>query len=359
MNIVVDANIIIREAYGTSSRFQFFLSLAGVLAYNLYVPALVVEEVVAHFKRELNDIATKTRSSISTLNRLLSRDLHSPVDNFDLEREARLFRERLQSMFVETNCSLLDYPDLPHKELVRRATERRRPFNENGSGYRDSLIWESMLALVAYSDTPAVLISADKIFSNDKGKLHSDLVRDMLSRGQSTLKVKLACSLADFIDEYVRPNLKKVMEANPMQALNDRGISLDGEIKSSVERIYASKEWEADQLRLPWDYEGLLLTSVEDVDDLAATDIREVDEDTLLLEVGATLSCIFDVFVSKWEAYLDEDLDIIEPDWNKHYVWASISLVLNVTLDFLVDISDPKDVSVEMLSMDVESSDRY
>ncbi len=207
MHIVLDANIIIAEGYGDSDQFQILLSNLDNLHHRLYVPQSVIEEVVAKFERDYDEDTREISRRMRNLSWRLNRRLPSPIDGLDGENESTLFRRRLEERFSGSNCMILGYPDISHEELVRRASARVKPFNEEGAGYRDTLIWESVLGLAAEVDSDVILLSNDRDFRRKRGGLHSDLVSQLRSHGLPRNKVKLVSSLRDFVATYIRPSL--------------------------------------------------------------------------------------------------------------------------------------------------------
>ena len=211
MYIVPDANIIIAEGYGDSERFRTWLSKVEILGYNLYVPQLVIEEVVARFERAFDSDVNRIKNALDDLSRRLGKDFQSPIDTLDRQDESNLFRHRLEALFDTANCSVLDYPSVSHEELTKRAMQRIRPFNESGSGYRDALIWESVLRLALETSDTVVLLSNDNAFYDAKtGKIHDELAEELVGRGLPDDKVIIVRSLADFADAYIEAIIPEV-----------------------------------------------------------------------------------------------------------------------------------------------------
>ena len=211
MHIVPDANIIIAEGYGDSERFRTWLSKVEVLGYNLYIPQLVIEEVVARFERSFDSDVNRIRNALDDLSRRLNKDLPSPIYTLDRQDESNLFRYRLEALFNTANCSILGYPNISHEDLAKRAMQRIRPFNESGSGYRDALIWESVLRLALEASDTVVLLSNDNAFYDAKaGKLHDDLADELVGNGLPIDKVVIVRSIADFANTYIEAIMPEV-----------------------------------------------------------------------------------------------------------------------------------------------------
>jgi hypothetical protein len=101
------------------------------------------------------------------------------------------------------------YPATSHELLVRRAIERRRPFDDEGGGYRDSLVWETILALLQEDESPIWLVSADgKAFWEGKpGGLAYDLQEDLRARNLAGAVV-LFRTVKELVDQRVTPGLQ-------------------------------------------------------------------------------------------------------------------------------------------------------
>ena len=226
MHIVLDANIIIAEGFGNSGSFRALLSTLDDLQYNLYVPKLVIEEVVARFERRLERETQNVVDGLKKLSSHLGRELASPIDALDIGEESAQFRRGLETQLDIPNCSVLEYPDTLHEELVKRATTRRKPFNESGSGYRDALIWESVLRLATTTSSQVALVTADKAFyhAEKRNILHSDLVDDLDTLGLHRDKIILVRSLGDFFSAYIQPNMSEVARDDLLRTMGQPGI---------------------------------------------------------------------------------------------------------------------------------------
>ena len=224
MHIVPDANIIIEEGYGSSGRFRLLLFTLEILQHNMYVPKLVIEEVVARFERAYHRDSQRVEDILERFSRFLGAELPSPLTALDKRLQAGLFRSRLNTMFDSPNCSILEYPSTSHAELTRRASRRIKPFSESGSGYRDALIWESALKLATDGIKPLAFISNDNAFCDtNSGKLHSDLVNDLRSRGLSENDVILARSVEEFFNAYIRPTISEAVWNDLLRELEQSG----------------------------------------------------------------------------------------------------------------------------------------
>ena len=356
MHFMLDANILHAEKYGTGARITAFLSAASAVGYKVYVPKLVLEEISANYSRCLASHAQKVHDSLAGLTRFLIRDFQSPLKQFDLEVETTVFKNTLSARLATADSVILEYPSASHEDLVKRATARRKPFNAKGSGYRDALIWQTVLDLAMQVDEDIVLVSSDKDFQDAHGNLHGDLIEDLEGLGLPKTKVTLSTKLSDLVEKHVRPNLGSVPWERPLYMLAQRGLNLEDSIGQIIQDACAGLEREPPQLGLRWEYESPTLEWVEDVSNLTVKDIREMSSDRILVNIEARIHGQFGVFVYKPDFYIIDDsrLTVNEFNWTDHYVWAGIDLPLHCVLDLVVDTSNPEQNEVQDVSVELQ-----
>ena len=103
----------------------------------------------------------------------------------------------------------LPYPSVPHGELAHRDLDRRKPFAHTGKGYRDALVWYSILELSKTAPRIAFITNNTDDFAEEKGgPLHSHLLCD-LPQG---VAVELYTSIQRFNADHIEPHLATVEE---------------------------------------------------------------------------------------------------------------------------------------------------
>lgn len=159
-SVLLDANELQQDWLCASLRFQLVRHRQFYPPLSFYVPALVVDEVVANHARAVAAVQRDLNGSERKLKRLGVTAQVSTSAMLD-------YRHYLLQRFDEVlGISILDWPDTPHEVIVQRAVSRIPPFNERGGGYRDTLIWMDVLRLAEKGDH-VVLVSADSAFGRD------------------------------------------------------------------------------------------------------------------------------------------------------------------------------------------------
>ena len=361
MYVILDSNIIIEAGYGRGAMLRFFLSVSKMLNLHILVSPIVIDEVVARYRASIEKETRRLQQSARKLSNLLPPSESVIGVKLDLERTVMEYRKRLELSFSGDSEASLCYPTIGHSELVARALMRRRPFNESGSGYRDTLIWLSIVEFMSTTVDHAILITADGAFMSTDRKLHADLAEDLAGVGRNEGDLVLATSLSAFVDAHVRPRLRRVFRDDPVQSLGQLGIEIQNSIEAKVYEEYSGVEMYPEQLNLPAEFETLYLAWMPQVSNVDIVDVREVSTGSYLLQCECDVDCEFEVFVHKADAYTLSALTIYDPDWNDHYVAGHIDCQLRFELELRVaiDTSGTRHHSMEILEIDVDAMGLY
>jgi hypothetical protein len=110
------------------------------------------------------------------------------------------YSEHLSKTLDRSGVEIIEVPAIPHMEIVRRSVARKRPCDDKGDGYRDTLNWLTFLAVA--NDNPddrLILVTNDSDFaSQDSSGLHPDLMEDLGAIGASA-RVSLVRGLKELV----------------------------------------------------------------------------------------------------------------------------------------------------------------
>jgi hypothetical protein len=128
------------------------------------------------------------------------------TERSNVEAETKRYREFLLDELKKAGGRMLAYPTIAHEKVVRRELQRKKPFKQNGSGYRDLLIWESVRSVAHSGHERIAFVTANvKDFAAGE-RLHTDLAADILNPD----RLKLFTSLRDFNARHIFPRLQAV-----------------------------------------------------------------------------------------------------------------------------------------------------
>lgn len=360
MKVVLDTNVFV--ALHKRLRGPELTLLASFLATQpatLVVPEIVFQEAVNRFREQAKKALAKARQSIADLDECLLAPSGCRVDAVDIAAHAQEYAERLGDRLNELRAERPGYSDIPHADLVLRDLTRRRPFRETGKGYRDALIWETVLRHVVEKDVKTILITNDMDFGEGKpATLHADLKRNLLGQGLPYDAVVLSPTLRTFIDEYVKPVLPKAeVVSAAIQDGRYEGFSLKAffeehsdEMRNQISDLIENAGSDLyDALPgMPHDIETVSVDGIGEPDDIVISECYQLEDGNVLVQIAVRLvDNELGFFVWKADVYgIPEEsrVSINMFDWNEHYSWASVSAQLDVTLELVLD---PKDGAVK------------
>jgi hypothetical protein len=227
--VVIDANAIVQGPWWLdSAAWRVLLYQARRGAIRLVVPEVVIREAVGCFQRALEDRLDKCRSAARNLRDLTRTEL-AAVD-MEIAGSTGAYETHLRATLSDAHALLTPLPEIDISSLVDRAVGRRRPFDDSGSGFRDSLLWEAVvLEVLDDAEAEVALVSNDHHAfweSAQSSILHPHLVEDLRTR-QTKGAVRLEQNLVAYLDSvgYSNPDLlARIVE--DIDARQDRLIGL-------------------------------------------------------------------------------------------------------------------------------------
>lgn len=141
MNVFIDSNQFIADFRLESAPLRYLFHYLNNSDHKLLVSKLVIEEVENKHRAQVQEALADAVRLGEKMTRL----------GFSTEPEAEALIEPRLDLAAElqarvNDLDIIDYAEVPHDEVVRRALSRRKPFDLEGKdGYRDSLIWLSLL----------------------------------------------------------------------------------------------------------------------------------------------------------------------------------------------------------------------
>jgi PIN domain len=111
---------------------------------------------------------------------------------------------------MSANTTTRALPKVCQQALIDRVLKRRKPFNESGNGYRDALIWETILGYGRkHRRGEIAFLTANTEDFCEGTDLHQHLVEDLVGAKLRKDYVKLFTSLQDFVSKEVIPRLPR------------------------------------------------------------------------------------------------------------------------------------------------------
>jgi len=138
--IFIDTNVFYNNWFLKTANFEFLFHFINNTGSRLLISTIVCDEVNNINKRELLEIIDNIKTQLKK-----AAKLNNMNDNFDANLLQHDYSFKNILLARTTNVDFIDYNTIPHADVVHRALNRVRPFQEGEKGYRDTLIWLSLL----------------------------------------------------------------------------------------------------------------------------------------------------------------------------------------------------------------------
>lgn len=194
--IFLDTNIFYNNWFLKNANFNLLFNFIENTDSILLISELVCEEVENIHQRECQSIINTLTQEKNKLEKLVK-------NSIDLNFEALIPKEYNFKSLLEDKCSnikYIPYDPIEQNIVVKRALKNIRPFQDEEKGYRDTLIWLSLLYYLSAhniqtGDIYFITNNKDDFFDKKKTTFHQHLLNDIE-------QAKLKCSIHPFDSLY-------------------------------------------------------------------------------------------------------------------------------------------------------------
>ncbi len=342
--VVLDSNAVHRDLWLMSGAGPALLTLASAGHCEVVYPVVVLQELRRQQREELLVTRGEADAVVDRAARL-GASMHLPASQLReaFDRLAEQIDANFDDLLSRPGVALAPVPGIALERLVARDLERRRPFHAVGTdhasaGFRDAVIWESLLSRAAASraEDTVIFVTADTGFLAEDGKgFHPDLVEDVLRLPGEHATVQLAKNVwaaKQQVDALVAATEQAEREAALATAATNALLSLVGE-SVSLQMVYGGD----------YDYPEFVQFSAPGLEDATISDIEQQSEFELvtsgdLVIATAEATVYFEGFVAKSDWFMDEGsgVELLE-DWNDHYFHAQDEAAVRVMIKLSVE----------------------
>jgi len=295
-HVILDTNCIGLDAPlgGNAQRLLVDAAERGQLV--LVIPELVVSELMNVWGERADERLNELRASAKGL---ASQGIEvDPLDPKAIETRREEVEQELRLVLSRENFLCPAFPEASHEQVVQRALDRRQPFDAGGKdGYRDALLWETVLELAAAHDV--ILVSNDRraYAGKDKDALSSALVDEARERcgrnGAVTLYTSPSSAVEHFAseDEGVLNRVERLLEIASFRTV----------FREQLEPTVEFQELNPDETAALIDGTTIGLASISELIDLGRTEVDSayaVGDDLGLVELTILASAGISFFTS-------------------------------------------------------------
>jgi predicted nucleic acid-binding protein len=209
-DIVLDTSVLVPDFRLRSALFRGVLRAAQDLRDDIYIPKIVVDELINKFREELQSSCDSLRRYEHKIRDLTNDRLRER--RIDVANQVAIYSDWLQSELSRNKIKSIDYPTMSHESLVKRALARREPFCSEGQrGYRDAVLWETILKWNKSNRDELLFVSKntrDFADPEDSHKLHPHLIEDLRSLRHGKSSVQFFAGFEDLLARALSPRLR-------------------------------------------------------------------------------------------------------------------------------------------------------
>jgi len=197
--VVFDTNAVMQDPMCGGAVWQVLAHAPQSWSLQLMTSEVAVAEAVAGYSRAVAEAVAAFDKVARSWGRI-GAQVQADSARDELQKKVHVYRDHLTESLREVGVAVLPPPDVSHMEVVARSVSRTRPCDDIGNGYRDTLIWLTVLQIASErSDEPVIFVTNDSDFMNsDRSGFHEDLVADLSSIGAED-RVGLRQALADVV----------------------------------------------------------------------------------------------------------------------------------------------------------------
>ncbi|MEV5966130.1 PIN domain-containing protein [Kribbella sp. NPDC051952] len=219
--IVLDTNVILGDPMCSGDAWGVLAHAAEAWDLEVFVPGVVLLEAIGGFQRRLAELSIAF-DGFADKKRFRAMGLLSGVEDMQMaiHEASEMYSDRLKQILLDFDAKILPLPDVPHSVLVERAVSRRKPCDTHGDGYRDTLIWLTIMQILKDHAGDVIFVSNNtKDFGSDVEAesgvlcLHKDLLDELEAAGFAG-RLTYAAELRDVVSDLaarLAPNLPQEM----------------------------------------------------------------------------------------------------------------------------------------------------
>lgn len=368
MRIILDSNIIHKDYHLTGTRIITLSESVTKLGYEVMIPEVVVDEIESQYRSELIETYSNFKTSIKRLQSLVDFRAYDQVDLDEiLEEKMSSFYNEYVARLKQLGIRILPYPKTSHKHLVSKELWRKKPFKDSKKGYRDALIWETVIDELKtfyglFPESQIVFLTQNTRDFSDNDALHGDLVCELIENNYGENAVKIVSDIDSFFRNEIISKYEILDEIK--DALNKKGfyncISVKNDIESLLNEEFVQFMLDdTDDIGL-----GTFLPSycTDPYVDFLNDSISTVDTVFRLQDGSVMISC--DVNAMAEVSYYIERSDyfaicehihpnVINPEHNDYYMEVSNCMELSMKITIITSPELTKVLSHEVIPLGI------
>ena len=346
MKVVIDSTVICQDFRMSGVQFVTLREKYGLVPIALKVPEVVIDEVTNKYRETLATTKSKAFKELKHLARLFAPDDPRRIELgvIDVESETKKYKEFLIRNLSLYGAEILPYTTINHKDVVERDLKRRKPFKENGAGYRDYLIWQNVKSLMISGHERVVFVTSNSSDFGSNGILAQELKEDLFNPDN----LELLPDIKALNDKYIARHLKLLDESKyKIRASIDSQFDLESWIKSGMLELIREFDMGSVIAGFPDGVGSTYASDIVAINSFHVEEVRKLSEESRIISFNANVDVDFSINVA-WSDYVNfEEVRDYFGQSSEIFDYASLNSVENIELGIQIIIDDKKSDPVD------------
>lgn len=197
MHVLLDTNIYLSDLTFGKPEHEALRNFLRTSRASIVMPNLVRREVEKNIK-------SKAEAELSKLRQLYIVSLGVIAEIPTNELAERAIKDKFAFELSRNRVQEVGYGEVSLEAIIERSLSETPPFKSKGKGFRDALIWYSLLEYLRTNPEHKVAFITDNSKDFGAGKLKPELIAELGALGFAD-RVHYFQSLSDFLTEYSEP----------------------------------------------------------------------------------------------------------------------------------------------------------
>lgn len=356
MQVILDTNILVNDFFMKSSNFKILFEFSKKLPFDIIIPEVVEDEVANKYSEMLESQYIEYIKAVQKMKSFFkSQNLDFLL--FDTEIEVQNYKEFLRELVERKKVKTLPYPKTSHKSMVLHALSRRKSFNSKGGGYRDKLIFDSIICKYSCPQETIVFISHNRNDFGAEPKLEDDLF--VGTKVSNRFRFEIYNSLSSFINKYIIPITDFDDSINTIPELSKiAGLNISEWIFKEIKNMIYDNGVGHAIMGIEDEYGTAMLHKFDSVKNMSVANVIELDDETITCDIiiegtfimyisGDQDDCIRSEALSEILGYTASDGKVDISTWQPETAEITFSIVIDKTYGEITAYS-PKKVKNEI-----------
>lgn len=339
-SIIFDTNCFWNKYYLNdpilSSTIKLCLNSEGL---QFVLPEIVKEEVKNNFKKQLQKRFSRIKDDINWYNNNTSRN-EAFLNEDQFTEDIINYHAVLEKIISDYDIIEFAYPKYNHSAIVNRNLKRLKPFSDNDSGYKDTLIWLNIIDYLSNTDDSVIFVSENKSDFGKQNTLDKELLEELTQLEIEHGRIRYYNSLNSFFDEIVKPQLQVLDILDDIRNDVYDNFDFDAYIEENIQEMLSEKQDSIDLSSISNSLQRPVIDWVDEIPFLELRDGKRIDENEVFLEYGISIITLTDVLIDRHyplSEKISKAIHIFNHNFNSSFMEGEIYLNLGATLLILFE----------------------